>query len=149
MGPTGGLEECVVEAMNTSESFVEWFMKLVDSSDESQLGLIVAIIWALWREINDRVWNQKAHGVVRMVLNAREAVEEWQEAQGRRAVRERTSEVEGVCHRWHRPPEGVIKCNIDAAVFEERGMVGAGLSLRDWEGRVVTVKMLHREVEHR
>ncbi|CAN1144797.1 Putative ribonuclease H protein At1g65750 [Linum perenne] len=59
-------------------------------------------------------------------------------------MQEKTSEVEGACYRWHRPPEGMIKCNIDAAVFEERGMVGAGLSLRDWEGRVVAVKMLHR-----
>ncbi|CAN1161515.1 hypothetical protein LINPERPRIM_LOCUS1688 [Linum perenne] len=32
-------------------------------------------------ERNDRLWNQKAQGVVRTVLNAREAIEEWTKAQ--------------------------------------------------------------------
>ncbi|CAN1139388.1 hypothetical protein LINPERHAP2_LOCUS11236 [Linum perenne] len=44
--------------------------------------------------------------------------------------------------KWHCPPEGVIKCNIDAAVFAESNKVGAGLCLRDNNGRMLKFKSL-------
>ncbi|CAN1199159.1 hypothetical protein LINPERHAP2_LOCUS44745 [Linum perenne] len=77
-------------------------------------------------ERNDWVWNQKAQGVVRTVLNAREAIEEWTKAQESREGR-------GAC--------------CDATVFEESGLVGGGIEF-DRLGRksalVQDVAYLHR-----
>jgi hypothetical protein len=35
---------------------------------------------------------------------------------------------------WQPPPAGVVKCNIDAAIFDTEQKVGMGACLRDEEG---------------
>ena len=42
-----------------------------------------------------------------------------------------------------KPRNGVLKCNIDAAVFESQRKVGCGAVVRDFEGTVVAAMCGH------
>ncbi|CAN1280891.1 hypothetical protein LINPERPRIM_LOCUS17550 [Linum perenne] len=48
------------------------------------------------------------------------------------------------CSRWHPPPHGQLKINVDAAVFSSNGRTGAGMCIRDHRGAVCGFRMVHR-----
>ncbi|CAN1159320.1 hypothetical protein LINPERHAP2_LOCUS22632 [Linum perenne] len=85
--------------MYMSETFEEWFMKLVEGCDEAKLSVIAVVMWVVWRERNERVWSQKASGVMRTVECARETVEEWSREQERRVDGMQGSIAERGCQR--------------------------------------------------
>ncbi|CAN1828205.1 hypothetical protein LINPERHAP1_LOCUS32159 [Linum perenne] len=44
------------------------------------------------------------------------------------------------CTKWHNPPIGKLKCNVDAAFRERELWWGCGISLRNHEGAVVSIR---------
>ncbi|XVF41125.1 hypothetical protein PTKIN_Ptkin01aG0255600 [Pterospermum kingtungense] len=44
---------------------------------------------------------------------------------------------------WRKPVVGFLKCNTDEAVFQEDGLVGMGLVVRDESGHFVAARVLH------
>ena len=42
--------------------------------------------------------------------------------------------------RWAPPPCGFVKCNVDAAVFDEEGKVGYDFIVRDCEGNMIMAR---------
>ena len=39
--------------------------------------------------------------------------------------------------KWSRPPDGWLKCSVDARVFHACGMIGLGAVLHDFHGSFV------------
>lgn len=44
---------------------------------------------------------------------------------------------------WSKPPIGSLKCNVDVATFQAKGLVGSGLILRYSDGFFVAAKSVH------
>ncbi|CAN1254127.1 Putative ribonuclease H protein At1g65750 [Linum perenne] len=66
-------------------------------------------------------------------------LEEWRLAQGTRRGANTNAREEG-CRRWHKPPVGVVKINLDAALFDNSRRQGLGMVARDAEGGLLGVK---------
>ncbi|CAN1819319.1 hypothetical protein LINPERHAP1_LOCUS28680 [Linum perenne] len=102
----------------------------------------MALMWAIWRERNDRVWRHRSSTAERVVEGAKEALEDWSNAQ---VQRQQPSGAGGDrCLKWHPPEEGTLKINVDAAVFMPQHHRGIGLCLRDHRGDVFGYKMIHQ-----
>ncbi|CAN1331161.1 hypothetical protein LINPERPRIM_LOCUS35218 [Linum perenne] len=67
-------------------------------------------------------------------------MEEWRLAQIRSLGGESPASSDERCTKWHCPPDGVVKCNIDDAIFADSNKVGACLCLRDNSGRLLRFK---------
>lgn len=46
------------------------------------------------------------------------------------------------CRAWHPPSAGVLKCNVDAAFFEDTNQTGIGMVLRDEGGQFILARTL-------
>ncbi|CAN1129627.1 hypothetical protein LINPERHAP2_LOCUS5335 [Linum perenne] len=119
-----GLESLVNRFREDSESFEEWAAYVLADPDEKVVAGIMSVIWAIWRERNNRVWRQQSNTATRVVSGAKEALEDWLAAQTKRDDASGSVRVER-CSRWHPPPHGQLKINVDAAVFSSNGRTGA------------------------
>ena len=43
---------------------------------------------------------------------------------------------------WKRPPSNVVKINVDATIFKDQGIYGAGMVLRDDKGSFLKAKSI-------
>lgn len=131
---------------------VEIISKLFQNCTKEKLVLVAMVCWNLWNRRNKWVWEKVEVSVYGVQATARNMAEEWKksrlEKQADKAV------TWGSPRRWLPPPQGWIKVNIDAAVFEELGKVGVGCVVRDADGnfvcarnRAVMAFMQPREVE--
>ncbi|CAN0837140.1 Putative ribonuclease H protein At1g65750, partial [Linum grandiflorum] len=100
---------------------------------------VVAVVIGLWQERNQRVWEHKSRPEEMIVKSGRDQIHDWRRAQegpvagGRGAVTE-------PCKRWHRPPLGYVKLNVDAAFFHDVNCYGIGLALRGRTGQLMGFK---------
>ncbi|CAN1180982.1 hypothetical protein LINPERHAP2_LOCUS35083 [Linum perenne] len=102
-----GYEEIIDRYRMNSESFVEWAADIVKESEEAVLARIAAIMWAIWRERNAQLCRQESLPAGMVVMEAKEAVEEWRHAQETRSMR--FGVIDNTeCTKWHLLPEGVL-----------------------------------------
>ncbi|CAN0916153.1 Putative ribonuclease H protein At1g65750 [Linum grandiflorum] len=126
----------VAHIRDRSDSFMQWFMIVLQEANDQQCKQALAIMWALWRERNARVWKSSTQVARSVVEGALETVAAWETAQQRRGMSERMPRNQG-CRQWHPPPLSYVKCNTDAAYFTTLGKVGLGACIRDEVGNLL------------
>ena len=62
---------------------------------------------------------------------------EWREENRKGASVEQGSKQSKVQSMWFHPPPEFLKCNIDAALFQEQKAIGVGMVLRDTFGQIL------------
>ncbi|CAN1854604.1 hypothetical protein LINPERHAP1_LOCUS41395 [Linum perenne] len=99
------------------------------------------MLWAVWRERNQRLWSQVSSSARTVVSGGQEAVSEW------RTVRAVTRGGVGgignqqqVCAKWHSPTQPWLKCNVDAGFKPNERKWGCGMILRSSDGAVVSCR---------
>ncbi|CAN0854892.1 hypothetical protein LINGRAHAP2_LOCUS6054 [Linum grandiflorum] len=97
---------------------------------------VVAVMWGLWKERNERVWQHTSRPEEMVVKQGRDAVKEWCQRDAGRSLAVAT-QPSMVCKKWHRPPVGVLKLNVDAAFFANEVSFGVGLALRGRAGQLM------------
>ncbi|CAN1332541.1 Putative ribonuclease H protein At1g65750 [Linum perenne] len=133
-----GLTILIEECMQDAESMRDWLFKLVSGEDNGKIAQVIAIMGAIWRERNNRVWNDLSSEPFAVVREGLEGLHNWERAK----VTVNNASIRSlVCDRWHPPPEGKLKCNIDAALFQEAGRWGMGAVLRDTSGNLLQYRM--------
>ncbi|CAN1219601.1 Putative ribonuclease H protein At1g65750 [Linum perenne] len=130
-----GLRPIVESHMARHISFPGWLGEIITTATDRICHRIVAIIWSLWKERNQRVWNRHAHTARWVVAMADEAIQEWDQVHSLPATR--SGPRRAVCSKWHPPPAGRLKCNTDVALFSPERCTGMGMVLRDGSGRVI------------
>ncbi|XVE70735.1 hypothetical protein DITRI_Ditri10aG0094800 [Diplodiscus trichospermus] len=136
------LSHIVNTAADNSDGFVDWLFKVLHAVKDRELCSFAMTLWGIWRERNERLWNNKMRLPDQVVFSANEALYDWIqanvtiEADRNRLINNR------VCNRWHEPPVSYLKCNCDAATFYENGEVGMGMILRDELGNMIACRML-------
>ncbi|CAN1216845.1 Putative ribonuclease H protein At1g65750 [Linum perenne] len=84
-----------------------WLTQVLRSGTKEIQAAVAAVAWGLWRERNDRVWNQVSSAEERIVRSAQETAECWRRVQGGAA--RNVSSREECCQRWHKPPTTFVK----------------------------------------
>ncbi|XP_073133284.1 uncharacterized protein [Henckelia pumila] len=94
------------------------------------------LMWNIWQNRNDVVWNGKSKPVVLIFSFAMSVHSQW--------VASRNSQIPRLPHpiqqqitHWQCPPAPLIKCNVDAALFNNPPRMGYGGIIRDHRGMVV------------
>ncbi|CAN0914975.1 Putative ribonuclease H protein At1g65750 [Linum grandiflorum] len=85
----------VAHIRDRSDSFMQWFMIVLQEANDQQCKQALAIIWALWRERNARVWKSSTQVARSVVEGALETVAAWETAQQRRGMSERMPRNQG------------------------------------------------------
>nr|GME05468.1 uncharacterized protein LOC109186242 [Ipomoea batatas] len=105
----------------------------------SQLGYFIIFCWEIWKQRNNKIWNNKAPAPVRVVLhNAKSFLEEWRMAASSGLQVSDASRREDVS--WSKPQHGFLKMNVDAAINSEHARMGFGCVIRDANGCFVAAK---------
>ncbi|CAN0827458.1 Putative ribonuclease H protein At1g65750 [Linum grandiflorum] len=134
-----GLAPWVEHVPGFGFDFKKWLFEVIQSGAAHRIQQILSILWGIWRERNERVFNHHstiAHIVVQRSL---EDLREWLASQ------ETNHHHQGrppTCDRWHPPDHGYLKCNLDAAIFPKH--IGLGLVIRDDVGRPLHYAMQRR-----
>ncbi|CAN1127140.1 Putative ribonuclease H protein At1g65750 [Linum perenne] len=130
-----GLQQLVAHLDSTRDDLQSWLTALLNHGASQHTEKALVLLWSLWRERNARVWRNERTPAFVVARLANESLEEWQKARAP-DVTPRHPEPPP-CPKWHPPPIGQLKCNVDCARFEDQKMRGVGMILRDHEGHIV------------
>ncbi|CAI9760115.1 unnamed protein product [Fraxinus pennsylvanica] len=133
----------VVNSPTMAANFKDWITATLKNHQQDQ-EIIVMLCWAIWLNRNETVWNAKSFTVLKVVTIANNFLQLWRDANrppSKLAISSSSPELV----KWKPPTRGSLKLNIDASIFEDRGMARLGLVIRNDLGsfvaaRVVTVR---------
>nr|GLL30091.1 berberine bridge enzyme-like 21 [Ipomoea trifida] len=110
---------------------IERFIQNVDTFKAVE---IAARLWVIWSARNDRLWNDKVWSLEDLRRAVESFLHDWKLAY---SPSENMSQVHSVASPavWHPPPEGSVKCNIDASLRESS--MGYGAVIRNHQGQFV------------
>ncbi|XP_074347377.1 uncharacterized protein LOC141686227 [Apium graveolens] len=123
--------------------FKTWMENVMNVADAKKKAVIITICWALWRNRNDLVWNQRHASVNKTVAAAKQLLSQWSLAQNRStsALLQPALEGDEACI-WVNPQQNTVKVTVDAAVFEDKDAMGFGLITRDSDGALIQAKSI-------
>ncbi|CAN1287004.1 Putative ribonuclease H protein At1g65750 [Linum perenne] len=113
--------------------FNEWVAKLLTMADAEEVRQVVGVLWSIWAERNRRVWQRESRPEELVLKDGRELMGDWALARSTR-LDHRAAERVPRCERWHPPELGMVKVNVDGAIFSETRQYGVGAVLRDSSG---------------
>ncbi|CAN1136231.1 Putative ribonuclease H protein At1g65750 [Linum perenne] len=119
--------------------FGDWFMLIVKTWDGISITKWVTVMWAIWKERNQRVWNRQSTSASVVVSGGLETLHEWQAVwlKSKRAINIVPRQVIR-CGQWHPPKPNFLKCNVDASIRENELRWGSGMVLRSEDGSFVS-----------
>ncbi|XP_059669165.1 uncharacterized protein LOC132314307 [Cornus florida] len=140
-------------SVDQSISFVDWWMTLVERlglKDEVQnvLRLVAFCCWGIWKAGNKFVFDGRLFDPPRVVSLACSSFREFKEAFNSTGVDLTSYQVGGprsvLCphpspSHWLPPPEGIIKCNVDASFSSISHIGGGGAVFRDSRENILHV----------
>ncbi|KAL8091605.1 hypothetical protein AgCh_034018 [Apium graveolens] len=121
--------------------FGTWLEDILQAVNARESAVIISLCWAIWRNRNDIVWNQRFSSVNKTVAAAKQYLTQWSLAQSRSSVvlLQPVHEGDGDVV-WANPQQNSGKVSVDAAVFEDKEGSGFGLITRDSEGMLLQAK---------
>ncbi|XP_062086997.1 uncharacterized protein LOC133793717 [Humulus lupulus] len=119
-------------------TFSAWLESLFQTFDDEKRKVIAMTCWALWRVRNDCVWKGKVARVATVTSLANNTLDQWTKAQDRFEVPTAAflTEADGA-DIWRRPAAGVIKINVDAALFSESSTYSFACVARNDQGHTL------------
>lgn len=91
------------------------------------------ILWSFWKQRNRKIWNNQYKPATITIQQAFQYLSEWQQACFHRTSTI-SSHLDQYNSTWQKPSHGRIKCNIDAALFQQQLCFGIGLCLKNHNG---------------
>ncbi|XP_073279489.1 uncharacterized protein [Primulina huaijiensis] len=126
------------------ESFVEFIFMMLNSLTTKEMGKVVMILWSLWRQRNEKLWNNQQNTPTHVVHFALQNLYDWLQAKEQKKVlHPNSNSVDTSYKRWHKPPASFLKCNTDAALFTSSNRFGLSGVLRDENGEFIACRLQH------
>lgn len=94
-----------------------------------------ALLWCIWQNRNEVVWQGRSKQAIDIHRSARLLCSQWSSADS--TIVNHSSIYLPDSRRWQKPPQHVLKCNVDAAVFLNSTQIGFGCILRNFQGVVI------------
>ncbi|MCH95831.1 cytochrome P450, partial [Trifolium medium] len=131
---TIGLDTAISQILQQATTTADGIRKLCSNTDIQSAGQAIMLIWVLWNNRNNWVWNNNKESGQQLGYKALYLWNEWNEVQTtRHSARERRQQV----LNWQKPQQHWLKCNVDAGFHAEAGKTSAGWCVRDNMGRFV------------
>lgn len=126
-----GLWNDIQSMVMEAEGFKASFFKILDLLQEGPRKCFVMMLWCLWKRKNERLWENVSKPVHFSIQAALDLLFCWQEAKRSKqflSSMPRPQRINGAAV-WSRPVAGVLKCNVDATLFDD-GKFGIGFEMR-------------------
>jgi ribonuclease HI len=104
--------------------------------DKELAGLFAMVVWVIWNNRNNKVWNDVAEPGRSLGIKAKLLWEEWLLAQQQQPGRYQHMQQHHDL-TWQKPTQGWYKCNVDAAFHKQLNKTSTGWCLRDHMGRFI------------
>lgn len=131
-----GLETYI--SLEPNDKFLDVIKRIFRICTKEQSALVGSFCWSLWDRRNKWVWdkiNISVFGVKSTVFNL---LTDWRKAQEKDDKIRSNSECSS--RHWLKPPQGWLKINLDAAVFQDINCIGIGCLIRDAFGSFLHVR---------
>ncbi|KAM7531912.1 hypothetical protein LguiB_035322 [Lonicera macranthoides] len=116
-------------------SIPQWWNDIVRRFTFQNIAVAAAVLWSLWESRNAAVFGPRSYSAAFTINKANLALGEWLSvAQCPSAAAPVSANVQQSSVYWQKPPLGVVKCNVDATIFEANKSIGFGGVLRDSAG---------------
>jgi len=134
--------------------FIERFPPAHFSRRFRDASLFVCILWSIWKQHNNKVWNNITDAQAFVLERAEFLLYEWTVA---RNVKTRTysggtrmlqQQQQNQRFKWQKPSTGRFKCNIDVSFPNKDNRVGIGICIIGEEGVFVIAKTEWFEHKH-
>ncbi|KAJ1408181.1 Ribonuclease H-like superfamily [Sesbania bispinosa] len=100
------------------------------------------MLWALWKRRNEKVWDGVQRTAREIVNRSQEAIHDWVAVKkSRDTAIDLVVTSNSTC--WYPPQNGKVKCNVDAALFQDNNSYGVGLCVRDEKGNFIKAKIFY------
>lgn len=115
-------------------SFVD-FVKMELGNPNGDRGIrMAAIFWTLWKVRNDHVWNGKNWVLSMIKAHVDSLIFSWKQTYSSNMASNQGTTLSSY-GSWLCPPQGRLKCNVDAALADDS--VSFGAVIRDHAGKFV------------
>ena len=104
-----------------------------------ELNMIAMFLWSLWNSRNDLIWNRWRKSSNWIFHAALHTFIQWQQARVP-LVPQRSHKDVSSSLQWKKPKLGWVKCNIDAAMFNQFQCIRVDCVIRDVNGVMITAK---------
>jgi ribonuclease HI len=125
-----GMYNIIAPHIQHFSSAKELILHICRHSDRKVAGQVAMLIWILWNNRNNMVWNQEKESGLQLGYKALNFWHDWYAVQ-----RVYNSSAQQVA--WQPPPRGKYKCNIDVGIHEDASKTSAGWCVRDHRGQFV------------
>nr|GMC86814.1 uncharacterized protein LOC109147752 [Ipomoea batatas] len=116
------------------KSMPEFMQSVLSSADGNYAVRMAAVCWVLWLVRNAIVWQNEVRTVDSVCMQVQRLQLIWKDAY----TKTNLSVNNNIPTAWTPPQHGFLKCNVDAAIFDDG--VGYGAVLRDHHGLFVAAK---------
>ncbi|WJX25326.1 hypothetical protein P8452_14380 [Trifolium repens] len=127
----------VAAAINVDNDAAGVIFNLLQRLNSAYSVEMATILWSIWKQRNNKVWNNTLEGQNFVIVHAQEMVRDWTAVQ-RVQTHNSTTPHATVIHGWKKPLPGRMKCNIDASFVGNK--VGIGMCIRDDSGAFICAK---------
>lgn len=131
------LGQTVESQADVAEGFTHCLFKIIQDLNGAELSKFVTILWAIWKQRNSLLWNNRIDTPSRVVVTPMSSLYDWMSLA--RSNKE-TQEVGTRSRTWTPPPIGSVKCTIDAAFFDDIQSAGVSMVVRHDEGRFLMAR---------
>jgi ribonuclease HI len=122
--------------MNNAAGFVSMIFQMIEEIEHADMAKITMLLWSIWWRRNQRCWQNKVPSALDVIRRARDSLNDWVNVQQQNTSTSRDGTTLA-SHTWTKPARGTLKCNIDAACYNEQNVYCIGACLRDEQGRFV------------
>ncbi|XP_045792146.1 uncharacterized protein LOC123886917 [Trifolium pratense] len=104
--------------------------------DCNEAGKAAMLLWVLWQNRNNWVWNNMKEQGQQIGINAMRLWDEWEIVQ---AVNNSSRETDQQQYslQWQPPSQGKYKCNVDAGFHNDVRKTSVGWCVRDHRGKFI------------
>jgi ribonuclease HI len=133
---SAGLSHLINNRLLIFDNMQDLILDLCSQADSHDAGRAALLLWCIWQNRNDTVWNSNTTPANHLGQNALHLWLSWQAAQhfsSRGNEQQQAASFGSIA--WEKPPPGWFKCNVDAAFSNREGRTAISASVRDSGGR--------------
>jgi ribonuclease HI len=134
---SAGLEEVIASRVTRHTTAAELIFDVCSTADRDLAGRFATLIWSLWQNRNNKIWQNEQECGRRLGINAHQHWLDWVQLQNFHAHDTAASAQLQQQIRWEKPPVGWFKCNTDAGFHDGSNRASAGWILRNYMGNFV------------
>jgi hypothetical protein len=128
---TAGLDHLITARAQHAYDLPQLIFSVCHEEDRTTAGQFAVLLWTVWNNRNDKVWNGKNEAGRSMGFKALHLWHDWFALQHHQPTIQQQQHVT----TWQKPPMGWSKCNVDVDfIITSTNLVRDGVCMIIWVG---------------